>query len=63
MNLSLAINNGMYVCMPLYSQDLTDGMPALVLSLQVKDFANRLFVVSARILYFDMILVNYRKAM
>ncbi|KAJ1353025.1 hypothetical protein KIN20_009565 [Parelaphostrongylus tenuis] len=37
MNLSLAINNGMYVCMPLYSQDLTDGMPALVLSLQKSD--------------------------
>ncbi|PIO52395.1 hypothetical protein TELCIR_26299, partial [Teladorsagia circumcincta] len=36
-NLSLAINNGMYVCMPLYSQDLTDGMPALVLSLQKSD--------------------------
>ncbi|KJH51749.1 hypothetical protein DICVIV_02060 [Dictyocaulus viviparus] len=36
-NLSLVINNGMYVCMPLYSQDLTDGMPALVLSLQKSD--------------------------
>ncbi|CAJ0604609.1 unnamed protein product [Cylicocyclus nassatus] len=36
-NLTLAINNGMYVCMPLYSQDLTDGMPALVLSLQKSD--------------------------
>lgn len=36
-SLTLAINNGMYVCMPLYSQDLTDGMPALVLSLQKSD--------------------------
>ncbi|ETN70264.1 hypothetical protein NECAME_04954, partial [Necator americanus] len=36
-NLSLVIHNGMYVCMPLYSQDLTDGMPALVLSLQKSD--------------------------
>ncbi|CAO4360577.1 unnamed protein product [Caenorhabditis nigoni] len=34
MNLSLAINNGMYMCMPLYSHDVTEGMPALVLSLQ-----------------------------
>lgn len=34
MNLSLAINNGMYLCMPLYSHDVTEGMPALVLSLQ-----------------------------
>ncbi|KAK6739398.1 hypothetical protein RB195_008091 [Necator americanus] len=33
-NLSLVIHNGMYVCMPLYSQGLADGMPALVLSLQ-----------------------------
>lgn len=34
MNLTLAINNGMYLCMPLYSHDVTEGMPALVLSLQ-----------------------------
>ena len=34
-NLSLSIVGGMYVCMPLVSPDITDGMPALVLSLQV----------------------------
>ncbi|CAI4230279.1 unnamed protein product [Auanema sp. JU1783] len=36
-NLSLSINNGMYVCMPLISNDVTEGMPALVLSLQKSD--------------------------
>ena len=34
-NLSLSITNGMYMCMPLFSQDVTEGMPALVMSLQV----------------------------
>ena len=36
-NLSLSIVGGMYVCMPLVSHDVTDGMPALVLSLQVSN--------------------------
>uniref|UniRef100_A0A8R1HHP8 FSA_C domain-containing protein n=2 Tax=Caenorhabditis japonica TaxID=281687 RepID=A0A8R1HHP8_CAEJA len=39
MNLSLAINNGMYMCMPLYSHDVTEGMPALVLSLQKSELS------------------------
>ncbi|CAB3410727.1 unnamed protein product [Caenorhabditis bovis] len=39
MNLSLAINNGMYMCMPLYSYDVTEGMPALVLSLQKSELS------------------------
>lgn len=39
-NLSLSIVGGMYVCMPLVSYDITDGMPALVLSLQVCLFSN-----------------------
>ncbi|CAI2304685.1 unnamed protein product [Caenorhabditis sp. 36 PRJEB53466] len=39
MNLSLAINNGMYMCMPLYSHDVTEGMPALVISLQKSELS------------------------
>ncbi|KAI1727949.1 hypothetical protein DdX_00092 [Ditylenchus destructor] len=36
-NLSLSIQNGLYVCMPLYSAELNDNMAALVLSLQKSD--------------------------
>lgn len=39
MNLSLAINNGMYMAMPLYGYDVTEGMPALVISLQKSEIA------------------------
>ncbi|CAD6189800.1 unnamed protein product [Caenorhabditis auriculariae] len=39
MNLSLAINNGMYMCMPLYTCDVTEGMPALVISLQKSELS------------------------
>uniref|UniRef100_F1KPJ4 Bridge-like lipid transfer protein family member 1 C-terminal domain-containing protein n=1 Tax=Ascaris suum TaxID=6253 RepID=F1KPJ4_ASCSU len=36
-NLSLKVTNGVYVCMPLYSADLSANMSALVVSLQSTD--------------------------
>lgn len=36
-NLSLSIPNGLYICMPLYSADLSDNLAALVVSLQRSD--------------------------
>jgi hypothetical protein len=36
-NLSLSIPNGLYICMPLYSSDLSDNLAALVVSLQSSD--------------------------
>uniref|UniRef100_A0AC35TQR5 FSA_C domain-containing protein n=1 Tax=Rhabditophanes sp. KR3021 TaxID=114890 RepID=A0AC35TQR5_9BILA len=34
LNLSLSIQNGLYVCMPLYSADFNDNLSALLISLQ-----------------------------
>lgn len=36
-NLSLSIQNGLYVCMPLYSPEPSDNLAALMLSLQKSD--------------------------
>lgn len=36
-NLSLSIQNGLYVCMPLYSPEPNDNLAALMLSLQKTD--------------------------
>lgn len=36
-NLTLSIPNGLYICMPLYSADLSDNLAALVVSLQRSD--------------------------
>ena len=37
LNLSLSIQNGLYICVPLYSSDLSDNLAALVISLQKSD--------------------------
>lgn len=37
LNLSLSIQNGLYVCMPLYSPEPNDNFAALILSLQKTD--------------------------
>lgn len=36
-NLSLKITNGLYICMPLYSADLSENLSALLISLQSTD--------------------------
>ncbi|KAE9555244.1 hypothetical protein FO519_001495 [Halicephalobus sp. NKZ332] len=37
LNLSLSIQNGLYVCVPLYSPELSDNLAAVVISLQKSD--------------------------
>lgn len=36
-SLSLKVTNGVYVCMPLYSADLSENLSALLISLQSTD--------------------------
>lgn len=38
-SLSLKVTNGIYVCMPLYSADLSENLSALLISLQSTDIS------------------------